>query len=59
MKKISQQELDILINNHNLYVFYKIMRSDVFNAVEKFEAQKYIFKVRNGYWAPKNWKGYD
>lgn len=40
------------------YVFRQIMESNLFNAPEKLSAQKYIFKLRNGYWPPSDWKGF-
>ncbi|CAD5899479.1 conserved hypothetical protein [Carnobacterium maltaromaticum] len=41
------------------YVFKQIMESNLFNTSEKLSAQKYIFKLRNGYWPPADWKGFN
>ncbi|WP_052410129.1 zincin-like metallopeptidase toxin domain-containing protein [Paenibacillus durus] len=42
------------------YVYKEIMRNkDKFSVEEIYEAQRYIFKLRNGEWPPPNWKGFE
>ncbi|AKG37522.1 hypothetical protein VK70_00475 [Paenibacillus durus ATCC 35681] len=41
------------------FVYNEIMKNKhLFNAAEIYEAQRYIFKVRNGAWPLSDWKGY-
>lgn len=40
-------------------MFKQSMESNLFNTSEKLSAQKYIFKLRNGYWPPADWKGFN
>ncbi|WNS41053.1 zincin-like metallopeptidase toxin domain-containing protein [Paenibacillus sp. MMS20-IR301] len=42
------------------FVYNEIMMNkSKFNAEEIYEAQRYIFKLRNGQWPPPSWKGFD
>ncbi|MDQ0496909.1 hypothetical protein QOZ95_005109 [Paenibacillus brasilensis] len=42
------------------YVYNEIMKSkDKFNSSEIYEAQRYIYKLRNGQWPLPSWKGYE
>jgi hypothetical protein len=42
------------------YVYKEIMKNkELFNSEEIYEAQRYIFKLRNGEWPPPNWKGFE
>jgi hypothetical protein len=42
------------------YVYNEIMKNkSKFSAEEIYEAQRYIFKLRNGHWPPPSWKGFD
>jgi WXG100 family type VII secretion target len=42
------------------YVYNEIIKNkDKFNSSEIYEAQRYIYKVRNGQWPLSNWKGYE
>lgn len=41
------------------YVYNEIMKNkELFTSDEIFEAQKYIYKLRNGNWPPPNWNGF-
>ncbi|MGW9526792.1 WXG100 family type VII secretion target [Paenibacillus terrae] len=42
------------------YVYNELMKSkDKFNSSEIYEAQRYIYKLRNGQWPLPSWKGYE
>lgn len=41
------------------YVYNEIMKNkELFTSDEIFEAQRYIYKLRNGNWPPPNWNGF-
>ncbi len=42
------------------YVYNEIIKNkDKFTTEEIYEAQRYMFKLRNGQWPPPNWKGFE
>jgi hypothetical protein len=42
------------------YVYREIMKNKGELSIEEiYEAQRYIFKLRNGQWPLSNWKGFD